>query len=362
MFGAAAFVLAWLLTVLFASTPSDFASHYAAGLLARAHPHSLYSLEAQELLQHSLGNFFFLPWAHPAAEALLFAPFTFLNYRVAFGVWAAISVTMLASVIWLLRQEIRALSAETHYALIAFAYTPLANGLISGQDHILFLLLWVGAYRNLKEKRYFMAGMLAGLGLIRYQITVPMLLFFLLRRQWRFLAGAAIVAAILVAASRALVGPSLVPSYLHALEFLAKRQDLSAVPYMPTLRGFLGYFHFHHAIAVSIVASVTLLAWALWAARQIVDPMMFLSFAIVVSVLLDYHAFLYELPIVLLPLLRFLPEQPRAVIIPWAAFGLFVLKRIFGLHSFGFVAPLLFALAFWIWHESLSHKSIVAAA
>jgi hypothetical protein len=361
MIAGVSLFLAWLLTALFAASPSDFYSYYAAGKLALTNPHSLYSLEAQAVLQRSLGNSYFLPWVHPAAEALLFAPFTFFRYAVAFDIWVAISLTMLAIVIWLLRRDILALSAETHYALMAFAYTPLAGGLTNGQDHILFLLLWVGAYRNLEEKRYFTAGMLAGLSLIRYQFTVPMLLFFLLKRQWRFLAGATVIAIMFAAASRALVGPSLVPSYLHALEFLAKWHDAATVTSMPTLRGFLGYFPFHHPIAVSVAISVVVLAWALWAARQISDPMMFLSFAIVISVLVDYHAFLYELPVVILPLLRFLRRHPRAVIIPWAAFGLFVTNNITGLHSFGLVAPLLFALAFWIWRMSLPAAPEVTA-
>ena len=171
------------------STHHDFLSFYAAAQLLRWHPHSLYSLTLQWNAQKTLGMPDFLPWVHPAPEALLFAPLTFLPLSKAFAVWTLISICLLITSAWLFRDEISNMPPSRHFALMAFSCIPICSDLWLGQDAALILVLWVLAWRKLKEGADYTAGLLIGLGLIRYQFALPMLVFFLVLRKWRLLVG-----------------------------------------------------------------------------------------------------------------------------------------------------------------------------
>ena len=75
---------------------TDFVSYYVAGKTVLKQPHDLYSIGLQmEEQARAVTNDKFLPWAHPAAEALIFAPLSLLPYRIAFTVWAAINLMLL---------------------------------------------------------------------------------------------------------------------------------------------------------------------------------------------------------------------------------------------------------------------------
>ena len=135
------------------SRSKDFMSYYAAGTLARTAPDRLYSLERQQEIELPLTDApSFLPWVHPAAEALLFAPLSALPYRTAFAVWAVINAALLALSLWLLRRRLRAMGEGT-YAIAAVCGIPILAGFWGGQDHLLTLLLWVLGYLHAEEGR-----------------------------------------------------------------------------------------------------------------------------------------------------------------------------------------------------------------
>jgi hypothetical protein len=350
---------AWIAILLTASRPYDFMGYYAAGSLLLRHPHDLYSLTAQLAGERAvgIGKYALLTWAHPAPEALLFAPLALLSFHNAFAVWSAISLGMFVLSGCLLREEILGLPEGCRYALVAFSFYPVASGLLVGQDHGLFLLLWVLAYRSWKAGDEFASGLWIGLSLIRYQFAVPMLLFFIVLRAWKLLRGVAISGCALLAVSFLLVGNNLVLSYLKALHFLAQANDGVALLCMPTIRGLAGWVLPSHDIIAAAVAVTGLLAWALLKVRGMSRLDAF-CFAMAISLLADPHAYLYEAVVLTIPLIMFLRRRPSSAILAFIVCALSFASsfaqmensasRFMQTEDFAVLCPVLLVWAIWM--------------
>src|ERR1017187_3527353 len=85
----------------------------------------------------------------------------------------------------------------------------------------LFLLVFVFAFLSLKGGKEFSAGCILGIGLLRYEITLPLLLFFLVARRWRVLAGSIVSGSLLIIASFVIVGRDFIPQYVKMCEYLS---------------------------------------------------------------------------------------------------------------------------------------------
>ena len=338
---------AWGLLLYCASNPFDFRTFYVAGELLRTQPHALYSLGAQSAAQKAAGNHALLPWAHPAAEAALFVPLTFLSLRAGFAVWSALSILMLAFSGYLLRDELRALRPAAHYALMIFLYVPITVGLLAGQDHALFLLLWVLAWRSLKSGKDFNAGMYAGLSLIRYQFAIPALLCLILLRKWKMLQGAAASALAMAAVSLALVGVDGARSYLSLVRSLSHTYDSVAIGRMPTLRGLMLFVVPAHHDVAAIVAIAALLLWAIVTTARIGEIDIVFALATTVGILADFHAFSYELVVMIVPMAIVLAKRPGWIPAAWLLAIACFAAGAFELHTALFLAPLLLGFALW---------------
>jgi len=353
-------VVTWVAVLLAASNPVDFMSFYAAGNLLLRHPHSLYSVKAQWEAQNAVVGGL-LPWAHPAPEALLFAPLTLLSYHRAFAVWNVISISMFVVSGWLLRDEILGLTTGGRWALLAFSYYPISNGLLVGQDHGLFLLLWVLAYRSWKAGDEFASGLWIGLSLIRYQFAVPMLLFFVAVRAWKLLRGVAVSSCALLAASFLIVGPGLIPSYLGVVRCLALVSDTGALRSLPTIRGFAALVLPSHCGVAAAICAFCLLAWALATVRGMSRPNAF-CFAMVISLLVDPHAYLYELTVLSIPFMLFLKKCPSSALLAFIIFALSFALDVTRTDLFSVLCVVLLVWATWmnrVFRQRLdSHESV----
>src|SRR5947209_8652181 len=100
------FLVAWLIAVVICmvvmrtaaynlSLYSDFRSFYGAGLQLRTDPAGLYDLDKERAVQDAIAPGFVLPLYHPAYEALLFVPFSFLQYRDAYLAYALFNLLLL---------------------------------------------------------------------------------------------------------------------------------------------------------------------------------------------------------------------------------------------------------------------------
>jgi hypothetical protein len=350
VFVVSGLLAAWGILLLCASNPFDFRTFYVAGELLRTHPHALYSLAAQSAAQKAAGNDALMPWAHPVPEGLLFVPLALVSCRIGFALWSALSLLMLAFSGYLLRDELLVLKPGAHYALMVFLYVPITVGLLAGQDHALFLLLWVLAWRNLKKGKDFTAGICAGLSLIRYQFALPALLCLIVLRKWKMLQGAAASAAAMVLVSLALVGTDGARSYLTLMRSLSNTYDSIAIGRMPTLRGLMLFVApAHHDIA-AVVAILSLLVWATVTIGKIGEIDTAFALATVVGILADFHAFSYEMVVLILPIAILLQKRPAWIRAAWLLAVACFTAGAYQLHTALFLAPLLLVSALWTGH------------
>ena len=200
----------------------DFRANYTAGYLTRSGRVSdIYNYDAVKQVQDGLISHepVGMPFIHPAYEALFFAPYGFLSFHGAYFAFLATNLILLAICYRLVRSKLNGL-AHTWQLLPAglfVTFLPVAAALMQEQDSILLLTLLTFAYVMLDGNRDMTAGLLAGLGLFRLQLAIPIAVAFLLWRRWRFLSGFALSAATVICTSVWLTGISEAKRYLGQL-------------------------------------------------------------------------------------------------------------------------------------------------
>src|SRR5437660_3665898 len=173
---------------------ADFRQLYIAGYMVRTgHRTQLYDYAAQSYFQNTLvsNDELSLPFIRPAYQAFLFVPFSLFSYRTAYLGFLLLNVLLLTVAFLLLQPRMRGLSRiwPGLPPALFLGFYPVALALMQGQDSILLLALLAAALVSLERNRDLTAGALAGVGLFKFQIVVPIVLLFLLWRRWRFVKG-----------------------------------------------------------------------------------------------------------------------------------------------------------------------------
>ena len=173
---------------------ADFRQLYVAGYMVRTgHRTQLYDYAAQTYFQNTLvsNDERALPFIRPAYQALMFVPFSLLPYRTAYLGFLLLNLLLLALAFLMLQPRLRGLSRVWPGLppALFLGFYPIALALMQGQDSILLLALLAAALVSLERNRDLTAGALAGVGLFKFQIVVPIVLLFLLWRRWRFVKG-----------------------------------------------------------------------------------------------------------------------------------------------------------------------------
>jgi alpha-1,2-mannosyltransferase len=333
-FLVAAFLLAMTfcnLTLVFRLTPwlrngyQDFTIFYTSARLLRSGEASgLYNLATQYRMQLTFTHVPIrqgpLPFNHPPFEALLFVPFTMLDYWPAYLLWTALNLILLAASVTLLRRHFSQLAAVSPLVLGlgAIAFFPVAIGIIQGQDVILLLFLFVLAVISLDRGNDAAAGALLAAGLFRPHVAVPLVVFVAIRR-WRVLAGFIPVALVLGAVSVAIMGWHGPVDYarfvLHLEGTGARAFGTEAVP---NLRGLVeqlpgispsGRWAALLILASSLVVSCVTLRRIHYGR----DSVIFVSvLAAVTTLLISFHALVYDVSL-LLPMVLFLLSRTLGV-------------------------------------------------
>lgn len=303
----------------------DFTAFYAGAEIVRGGQAArLYDVTPQYQLQRQFApnvriRQAALPYNHPPFEALLFVPFTYLNYLPAYLLWTFLNANMLALSLRIVRKtfaEVGRLS-PVFVILAAFGFVPVVNGLVQGQDSVLLLLLLTLSFASLEESRDVIAGVALGAGLFKFHFVLPLTLVLAVRRP-RLLLGFTPVAAVLVAISAMMVGWHGLADYMHFIFLLDKNGPFGAnIAAMPNLRGLIaGWPRVNDAggvtMSLTIVCSIAVLGIALWVVtrREFCIRFVF-AVASVTSVMVSYHALTHDLTW-LLPVLLLLFAAPRA--------------------------------------------------
>ena len=299
---------------------SDFTIFYTAGtIVRRGLGHHLYDLAQQYQVQQSFASGVQirngpLPYNHPAFEALLFVPLSRLDYATAYVVWDLINLGILAVLPFLLRPQISVMQRASPllWLLVLLAFFPVLATLMQGQDVILLLLLYTLAFAALKRNDERLAGLWLGLGLFRFHLIIPLVLILLAWKRWKTIKSFLLTAAVLAATSLLVTGWSealCYPAYvLHLESSLGRGAIFPAV--MPNLRGLLEGWPRAHDFqnllsGVTIAVSFGLLLWVSAAGRgRKPFPYAFdlqFSLATVATLLVCYHAYAYDLSILIIP-------------------------------------------------------------
>jgi hypothetical protein len=301
---------------------ADFRMFFAGGSLVRmGRGEQLYNYEKMANVETELAgkagvNF---PFAHPAYEVLPFIALSWLSYRKAYCLFFGINVALLffsTSLLIPATGWLREIWTWLPVMTVA-GFLPVGICILLGQDSILLFTFVTIAYVMMKTAREFAAGVVLGLGMFRFPIILPLVIFFCLARRWKLLAGYATTCVIVVFLSGIIAGPGSALAYPHLLLHRAgtpESVEFGIQPNsMPNLRGLiefmLGKWVSSHSTQIIIIASsVTLITWA--AIKRLPFELW-----LIVALLVSYHELIHDSVLLLLPLLTLRSETPRKLLV-----------------------------------------------
>jgi Glycosyltransferase family 87 len=313
-------VLFWKARFLVQQGYPDFTIFYTAGkILRQGLGHSLYDGALQYRVQQSFASGVRirkgpLPYNHPPFEALIFLPLASLDYPTAYLAWCVINLAILGSLPFLLRRHIPVLAqfSPLLWLPVLLGFFPVLVALLQGQDVILLLLFNALAFVALKRNADTFAGCWLGLGVFKFQLIVPLIVILLCWKRVKVVQSFAATAAGLVAISIAITGWAgalRYPGYVLHFEEVMERGGIAAD--MPNLRGLLEGWSatrgFPGVHVITIALSLCLVLWVIVKGRSPTQSSrqfdLQFSLAMVAAVLASYHAFPYDLSLLVIPLL-----------------------------------------------------------
>ena len=310
-------IMAWNSRDLIRKGYPDFTILYSAGKILRAGLGAkLYDESTQYRVQQEFAAGVSirqgpLPYNHPPFEAVLFIPFTYLPYFSAYLLWNGINLLILCFLPLLLRPHLPILRQVPVplCVFIALAFFPVFIAFLQGQDILLLLLLFAIAYARLNNGADFSAGCFLGLGLFRFHLVLPIVLILFLAKRRIAVLGLITVGLALVLLSILVMGPRQAlnyPAYVwHVEQTMAHR--MTAVPVgMPNLRGLVDSL-LEHALSKPIrdvIVALISIALVVSASSKWRGANLELGFslAVITTILVGYHAFAYDLSLMLLPM------------------------------------------------------------
>jgi hypothetical protein len=265
-------LLVWAVLDVVASGKAigDWTSFYAAGTMVRTGlGEQLFDIDAQTAMQQAL----FGPDAAtnqfplPGFFAIALSPFTRLSFTQTYWLWLGLNIGVLAVLAAAMWSQIR----SQRFILVGLAVTslPVIDLLLLGQVDLVVLLGVVLCFGLLRAGNHSLAGLVLTLALLKPHLAAAIVLFLIIKHQWRVLRSFALASVGLLALSPFLFGPATI---VDQARLLVGAVDTAAVGQvnahmMANMRGFI----------VSILGSDSQLVWipvtlliAVWAVRACV--------------------------------------------------------------------------------------------
>ena len=299
---------------------NDFPIFYSNAQMVREGKASgLYDFEAENRFIRRVSDVQRPPNNHLPYELLLFVPFTYLKFRMAYIVWTILSLAMLAGVAAMTGNIRTGGSTFSLRFLTVLAFYPVWYCLLMGHDSILMLFLFTISFCLWKRGNDDLAGFVIALGLFRPQLVLPFVFIAFVAGKWKFVRGFLPGAALAVTLSTWIVGWHGMADYVRVL--LAQGTEGSAKVLdqqweidpgiMPTWRGFLWLFLPRWVppgvrIFFLLVGTFWGLGWAAKKMRTPTNPAAFdaaFAIAVATALLVSYHSFLNDFSLMILPLL-----------------------------------------------------------
>jgi hypothetical protein len=248
------------------------------------------------------------PFLHPAYEAALFVPLSFLPYRAAYLVWAAVNFVILGFIYFLLLPclaDLCTIGPKWMPPALLLGFMPIASTILEGQDSLFLLLVLVLVYRRIVSNELH-AGLLLSLGMFRFQVLLPIVALFLVWRSLKFVAGWVAGSVAVLSLSAAITGVSAQIQYLRLLRAMGGvTSSWLLLGRMPTLRGLFAAYGLG-LVPPALVSLFIFLLAAVIGLRQ--NAQQRLSLAISVCALVTYYLFIHDLSILALPVLLAINE------------------------------------------------------
>lgn len=280
----------------------DFVAAWAAARLAvSGHAASAYDLAvlAREQLTAVAALYGDYPWAYPPTYFLLIAPLALFSYVAGALVWMVGTLALYGAGIGAILPR--------RSAVLAAAASPFALWCFyAGQNGFLTAALIAGVLALL-DRRPIVAGILLGLLTMKPQLGIVFPLILALTGRWRVFGAAAATAIVLALLSFLLFGAGAWRAFLLALQtqsgavldrgdvLFYKQQTVHAVL---RLLGAGEAFAWTAHVAVALSA----LGFTAWLWRQPVDDRLKAAALAMTALLATPYLFLYDLPILSVPL------------------------------------------------------------
>jgi alpha-1,2-mannosyltransferase len=166
------------------------------------------------------------PTPHPPPVGLLLLPLSLFDYPTAAAVWFGLEIVLWVASVYLLGRALGVrptIWATLGIAMALLIWYPLWVELTWGQLQVPMLALLAGAWVALRSGRSALAGALVGLAILIKPIPLPLLLLFVLRKDWRGLLGAGSVVCAGYLAAACVVGPGTLVTYFTTVLPLVTR-------------------------------------------------------------------------------------------------------------------------------------------
>jgi len=302
---------------------SSFRQLYTAGYMVRTgHAHELYDYDAQKNFQDHLVSReqTLMPFIRPPFDALVYVPMSVLSYRSAFLAVLFLNVFFLMGTLQVLRLHTANLRMHSRWLPVAIfaSFIPVGSAMVMGQDSIALLTLLSCVMVALNEKKDGTAGVLTGLGLFKFHLVIPLALLLLCWRRFRFFVAFTCIAIALLGISVWVVGPEPMKLYATALFSIGKGTRGShqllryplPVTMMPNVHGLVTGTLGRHipqpfVIVVTGLIAGGVLVWVAVATPRFCSASWAVPVAITASIFASYYLFVYDLPVLLLPITVF---------------------------------------------------------
>jgi Glycosyltransferase family 87 len=304
---------------------ADFRQLYTAGYMIRTgHSGELYDFAAQQRFQDAVVSpqLSPLPFIRPAYQALLFYPFSFVSYKTAYFFFLALNVVLLGLSFRMLRPRLVNLAAVWKPLPLAMfiSFIPTGVALMQGQDSILLLLLFSATLLSLERDAEFLAGVLTGFALFKFQIAIPVAILFFCWKRWRFLGGFCVCGGVLALLSVWIMG--FAQAMTHVRLLLSMQTGLGSGPAqlqfpiqlkkMMNLHGLVygigeGHIGLRTITLLTLSVSIVFFGWVAVAGFRLRREDQFKA-AIASAVVVSYYMFVHDLVILLIPLTLILSE------------------------------------------------------
>jgi hypothetical protein len=275
----------------------DYKAFYSAGKIAMVSPTRVYDFNQQ----YSSGGFWSsketaLTYYHPPHELIIFAPLSLLPFKASLLVWRLLSLLSLVAAAALLAKVYRA--PFRNVLIFSAALFGVTFCLLEGQDSLLLLLLLSASLYSAMAGSELPAGCLLAMALFKPQIPLVIGLAMLVNGRRRFVIAFVGAAAIIAAASFAIVGSAGLRQMLDLIR-VAERREVPGQ--MISFRGFFSLFS-TTASVLSVVAAIALVISFLPRWRKTNNVESLFSSAILVGALSAFHFHAQDTSLLVIPL------------------------------------------------------------